>query len=258
MWNDKPDGYPIHAQNPTGTSTGMNFYPWVRVRVQISTRSLFTDGRVIALPDPNPTRCHPYSLTALSILKMGKMGTVHPSNGFPIRATKCRSARSSFKSAGSLSSLPSKAANLGVPRVCTGWTSGGQQAAGGRADRRRSTALGEGRRISANNWTTSSMDGPQSSAEVGRISTARAALEGGAIWGRRRSAADGGARRRGEAVRGGAIWGRCSGTLLDSPHLHPRRAPTLSGCGSGVCWGRPKRGFLAPPPCTETLPSSRN
>jgi hypothetical protein len=39
--------------------TGMNFYPWVRVWVQISTRSLFTDGRLITLPDPNPTRCHP-------------------------------------------------------------------------------------------------------------------------------------------------------------------------------------------------------
>jgi hypothetical protein len=58
MWNDKPDGYPIPAQNPTGT--GMNFYPWVWVRVQISTRSLFASGRVIALPDPNLTRCHPY------------------------------------------------------------------------------------------------------------------------------------------------------------------------------------------------------
>jgi hypothetical protein len=39
-----------------------NFYPRVRVRVRISTRSLFVDGRVIALPDPNPTRCHPYCL----------------------------------------------------------------------------------------------------------------------------------------------------------------------------------------------------
>jgi hypothetical protein len=40
--------------------TGMNFYPRVRVWVQISTHSLFAGGRVIALPDPNPTRCHPY------------------------------------------------------------------------------------------------------------------------------------------------------------------------------------------------------
>jgi hypothetical protein len=31
-----------------------------RVRVQISTRSLFTGGRVTALPDPNLIRCHPY------------------------------------------------------------------------------------------------------------------------------------------------------------------------------------------------------
>jgi hypothetical protein len=58
MWNDKPDGYPIPARNPMGT--GMNFYPWVRVQVQISTRSLFADGRVITLPDLNPTHCHPY------------------------------------------------------------------------------------------------------------------------------------------------------------------------------------------------------
>jgi hypothetical protein len=55
MWNDKPDGYLIPAQNPTGT--GMNFYPQVWVRVWISTHNLFTDGRLIALPDPNPTRC---------------------------------------------------------------------------------------------------------------------------------------------------------------------------------------------------------
>jgi hypothetical protein len=180
-----------------------------------------------------PTRYHPYSLTALSILKMGKMGTVHPSNGFPIRAAKCRSARSSFKSAGSLSSLPSKAANPGVPRVCTGWTSGGQQAADGRADRRRSTTLGEGRRISANGWTTSSMDGPQGSAEVRRISTAREALEGGAIWGQRRSAADGGARRWGEAVRGGAIWGRCWIHLTSIPDGLPQY-PDAGARSAGV------------------------
>jgi hypothetical protein len=51
MWNDKPDGYLIPAQNSMGT--GMNFYPRVRVRVQISTHNLFTGGRVIALPYPN-------------------------------------------------------------------------------------------------------------------------------------------------------------------------------------------------------------
>jgi hypothetical protein len=60
MWNDKPDGYPIPAQNPMGMRTGMNFY--LRVRVQISTRNLFVGGRVIALSDPNPTRCHSYEL----------------------------------------------------------------------------------------------------------------------------------------------------------------------------------------------------
>jgi hypothetical protein len=43
LWNDKLDGYPILAQNPTGT--GMNFYPWLWVLVQISTAaSLLTDG----------------------------------------------------------------------------------------------------------------------------------------------------------------------------------------------------------------------
>jgi hypothetical protein len=52
MWNDKPDGYPIPARNPMGTGTGTNFYP--RVRVQISTRNIFADGWVIALPDPLP------------------------------------------------------------------------------------------------------------------------------------------------------------------------------------------------------------
>jgi hypothetical protein len=55
MWNDKPDGYPIPTRNLMGT--GMNFYPWVRV--QISTHNLFTDGRVIALSDSNPTYRHP-------------------------------------------------------------------------------------------------------------------------------------------------------------------------------------------------------
>jgi hypothetical protein len=39
--------------------TGTNFYPWVWVRVRISTRILFTGGRVIALLDLNPTHCHP-------------------------------------------------------------------------------------------------------------------------------------------------------------------------------------------------------
>jgi hypothetical protein len=59
MWNDKPDRYPIPTQNLMGMDTGMNFYPWVWVWVRISTRSLFAGGRVIALPDPNQTRCHP-------------------------------------------------------------------------------------------------------------------------------------------------------------------------------------------------------
>jgi hypothetical protein len=56
MWNDKPDGYSIPIQNPTGT--GMNFYP--RVQVQISTCSLFTDGRIIALPDLLPSLTSAY------------------------------------------------------------------------------------------------------------------------------------------------------------------------------------------------------
>jgi hypothetical protein len=72
MWNDKPDGYPIPARNPMGMGTGMNFYPRVRVWVQISTRSLFTGGRVIALPNPNLTCCHPYiySIVTSPPLKM--------------------------------------------------------------------------------------------------------------------------------------------------------------------------------------------
>jgi hypothetical protein len=40
--------------NPTSTrySTGadMNFYPWVRVQIQFSTRNLFISGLVIVLP----------------------------------------------------------------------------------------------------------------------------------------------------------------------------------------------------------------
>jgi hypothetical protein len=67
MWNDKPDGYPIPARNPMGTGTGTDFYPrvWVWVWVRIFTRNPFTGGRVIALPDPNPTRCHPYHFTMI-------------------------------------------------------------------------------------------------------------------------------------------------------------------------------------------------
>jgi hypothetical protein len=55
MWNEKPDGYPIPTQNPMGTGTGMNFYPRVWVRVRIFTRSLFSAGWIIALPDPLPS-----------------------------------------------------------------------------------------------------------------------------------------------------------------------------------------------------------
>jgi hypothetical protein len=47
MWNEKPDGYPIPARN-------------LRVRVRIFTHMLFAGGRVIALPDSNLTRYHPY------------------------------------------------------------------------------------------------------------------------------------------------------------------------------------------------------
>jgi hypothetical protein len=36
-----------------------NFYPRVWVKVRIFAHSLFTDGQIIALPNPNPTDCHP-------------------------------------------------------------------------------------------------------------------------------------------------------------------------------------------------------
>jgi hypothetical protein len=49
----------------------MNFYPRVWVRVQIFTRKLFADGRVIALPDLNPTRCHPYPALAECMARFG-------------------------------------------------------------------------------------------------------------------------------------------------------------------------------------------
>jgi hypothetical protein len=47
--------------NPAGMGMGtsMNFFLWVWIRVQISTRNPFVDGWVIALLDPNLTRCHP-------------------------------------------------------------------------------------------------------------------------------------------------------------------------------------------------------
>jgi hypothetical protein len=55
----KPDRYPISTQNLTGTSMGMNFYPWIWVQVWISTHGFFVGGRVIVLPDLNLTHCHP-------------------------------------------------------------------------------------------------------------------------------------------------------------------------------------------------------
>jgi hypothetical protein len=61
MWNNKSDRYPIPTRNLTGT--GMNFYPWVC--------RLFTDGRVIALPDPNLIRCHPYSVLLSGLFDRG-------------------------------------------------------------------------------------------------------------------------------------------------------------------------------------------
>jgi hypothetical protein len=39
--------------NLTGTDTDVNFYLWVWVRMWISTRNLFSDGWIIALPNPN-------------------------------------------------------------------------------------------------------------------------------------------------------------------------------------------------------------
>jgi hypothetical protein len=63
--------------NPTGTR-----YPpeTRRVRVQISTRSLFTDGRIIALPDSNLIRCHSYS----------ELGTTHSGSSSPDPAPRKR------------------------------------------------------------------------------------------------------------------------------------------------------------------------
>jgi hypothetical protein len=74
MWNDKLDGYPIPVRN--STDTGMNFYPRVWVRVQISTRNLFAGGQVIVLPDPNPTRCHPYSDVQDSVVVVARGRTI--------------------------------------------------------------------------------------------------------------------------------------------------------------------------------------
>jgi hypothetical protein len=97
MWNDKPDRYLIPARNPMGT--GMNFYPRVRVWVQIFTRSLFAGGRLIALPDPNPTRCHPYcSAAALpqdGFLVAVAMAATHPSPPISPLPPRCLSSPSS-------------------------------------------------------------------------------------------------------------------------------------------------------------------
>jgi hypothetical protein len=48
----------LHVEWQNSTDTCMNFYSWVWVQVWISTRSLFANRQVIALPDPNPARCH--------------------------------------------------------------------------------------------------------------------------------------------------------------------------------------------------------
>jgi hypothetical protein len=54
----KSNGYPIPTKNPMDMGMGINFYP--RIRVWISICDLFIDGWVIALPDLNLTRYHPY------------------------------------------------------------------------------------------------------------------------------------------------------------------------------------------------------
>jgi hypothetical protein len=55
----KPGGYLISVQNPADIDMGINFYPPIQVHIQISTCSLFTNRRIIALPDTNTIRCNP-------------------------------------------------------------------------------------------------------------------------------------------------------------------------------------------------------
>jgi hypothetical protein len=75
LWNDKLDGYPILAQNPTGT--GMNFYPWLWVLVQIFTRSIFTDGQVTATASPNGVGGH-YAISAYCIRQRSEGVNLNP------------------------------------------------------------------------------------------------------------------------------------------------------------------------------------
>jgi hypothetical protein len=67
-----------------------NFYPRVWVRVQISTRSLFAGGRVIALPDPNPTRCHPYRQPSCRFAESATHPFARFSNGSTNSAHWCK------------------------------------------------------------------------------------------------------------------------------------------------------------------------
>ena len=55
-----PDGYPISARYPMGTSTGTKFYPRVESWADMDNPRGYGRGRVFTLPDPNPTHCHPY------------------------------------------------------------------------------------------------------------------------------------------------------------------------------------------------------
>jgi hypothetical protein len=174
----------------------------------------------------------PPSPTALPI---PKMGTVHLSNSLPIPCRKT-SIRSCLPQTGGISLLSPIIGGESRRATCEYGpderrSAGGRQS-GGRAEVSKRT--GRGRWISANGRTE--LDRARGTAEVGRSSTAT--LRGGAIWGRWSSGEVqwpelGG---RGEAMRGRAIWGWHSETLLDSPRPHPRWAPAVSECGSGVCW----------------------
>jgi hypothetical protein len=80
MYPQVPDTRPI----PDGYA--YNFYPRVQLRAGMANTRGYCRGQVFFIPDPNPTRCHPYSMVQLPWLAGANIVMV-PSTGPPM-ATK--------------------------------------------------------------------------------------------------------------------------------------------------------------------------
>jgi hypothetical protein len=53
------DEYLKPVRNPMGMDMDINFYPRVRSRADIDFNRGYGCGKIFAISDPNPIRCHP-------------------------------------------------------------------------------------------------------------------------------------------------------------------------------------------------------